>query len=139
MIGTFWTHKKTGHFYRVLASCTVEKTMEAGLVYQRVHAPDSEDDGRVWVRPQSEFLDGRFVPCCPHDHSQSDGPTSRSTLEYLTQNQTLLAMLSTEIGERALKSDPEGDESWFDIGLDSVKEMLTWPLDDGAAVRGGEH
>jgi hypothetical protein len=50
-----WKHVKTGNVYRVHCVATIEATMTPSVVYEREdHTP-----GR-WVRPQSEFLDGRF-------------------------------------------------------------------------------
>lgn len=54
-------HLKTGGEYRVIggldqqgAAC-IEKTMETCVVYE-------DKRGRIWVRPWSEFTDGRFAP-----------------------------------------------------------------------------
>ncbi len=54
----FWQHKKRGTLYRLLMRGTLQiegpQDMAEVVVYQDV------DDGRVWVRPASEFFDGRF-------------------------------------------------------------------------------
>jgi hypothetical protein len=53
-IGAYYCHKKTGHIYQVLLMAKLEKTLEDVVIYGR---------GRErWVRPLSEFLDGRFEP-----------------------------------------------------------------------------
>jgi hypothetical protein len=53
--GSRWRHVKRGTTYTVIDNGVVESTMTTCVVY-RAHA-----DGTVWVRPLSEFLDGRFV------------------------------------------------------------------------------
>lgn len=48
-------HVKTGGLYMVIyTTAFIEKTMTRAVVYQGM-------DGQVWVRPCSEFHDGRFV------------------------------------------------------------------------------
>ena len=49
-------HRKRGHIYQVISTGILERTMEPVVIYQ------SEDDGRIWVRPVGEFTDGRFEP-----------------------------------------------------------------------------
>jgi hypothetical protein len=51
-----WRHVKRGSTYIVDGFCTIEATMERGVIYT------SMTDERVWVRPVSEFTDGRFEP-----------------------------------------------------------------------------
>lgn len=53
-IGSIWKHLKTGGLYRVLDHVFIEATAEPAVLYI------SMDDGRKWVRPTKEFLDGRF-------------------------------------------------------------------------------
>lgn len=54
-----WRHAKTGHHYLVLHTAVNEADLEPAVVYRRAFGgPDT-----VWVRPASEFLDGRFVRC----------------------------------------------------------------------------
>ena len=53
--GTLWRHKKSGGLYVVKEKCRIEATAEPGLLYK------SEKTGELWVRPETEFLDGRFV------------------------------------------------------------------------------
>jgi len=54
-----WIHKKTGEKYRVLDGAVndnvfIEATCEPAVIYQ------SLKDHKIWVRPKSEFFDGRF-------------------------------------------------------------------------------
>lgn len=49
-----YRHAKTGGHYKIVARGTIEATMTPCIVYQ------SLQDARVWVRPESEFMDGRF-------------------------------------------------------------------------------
>lgn len=50
-----WQHIKRGTSYRILHSnITIEATMEKAVVYQDVNSR------KIWVRPESEFFDGRF-------------------------------------------------------------------------------
>jgi len=52
-------HRKTGGLYQVLySSAVIEKTMTPAVIYQG-------RDGTVWVRPQTEFNDGRFEELMP--------------------------------------------------------------------------
>jgi hypothetical protein len=62
--GTLWRHVKTGHLYHVVQGCVIEATLTPAVLYtaattfgavtEYAHACVS------WVRPLSEFLDGRF-------------------------------------------------------------------------------
>lgn len=54
-LGSVWRHRK-GHEYKVTGHCTLEATVEAAVMYQRV-----EGDGPVWARVGHEFCDGRFT------------------------------------------------------------------------------
>ena len=54
MIGSCWQHKKTGGIYEVVIRAVIEATMTPAVVYKSLH------DLRHWVRPESEFIDGRF-------------------------------------------------------------------------------
>lgn len=50
-----WRHKKTGGLYIILEDdLTIEATMERAVCYVSIH------DNRKWIRPHSEFHDGRF-------------------------------------------------------------------------------
>lgn len=48
-------HVKTGGCYIVVCEATIEATMTKAIVYRSVK------DGETWVRPLTEFCDGRFV------------------------------------------------------------------------------
>ena len=48
-------HVKTGGLYRVLHRAEIEADLSPCVVYQNV------ESGRTWVRPASEFDDGRFA------------------------------------------------------------------------------
>jgi hypothetical protein len=54
---SFWEpthiHNKTGGRYRLIRAALLEKTFEEVVIYE-------SDSGTVWVRPKSEFYDGRF-------------------------------------------------------------------------------
>lgn len=56
--GWRYRHKKTGGTYKVLLADNVrcEWDLTPAIVYQ------SEHDGSIWIRPYSEFHDGRFEP-----------------------------------------------------------------------------
>ena len=51
-----WWHRKTGGLYRIL---TTRATNESDL--KRVTVYESLFDGAIWVRPEEEFFDGRFI------------------------------------------------------------------------------
>lgn len=51
-----WTHVKTGGRYAVLFPCVIENGLVPAVAYSKV-----DGDGLVWIRPISEFLDGRFL------------------------------------------------------------------------------
>lgn len=50
-----WRHKKTGGLYRVLAYGVLEWDMRNAVIYRL-----DGDVGVIWIRPESEFRDGRF-------------------------------------------------------------------------------
>jgi hypothetical protein len=54
-----YQHVKTGGFYEVLGPGKLEWDLADVIVYR------SEHDGSLWVRPKSEFYDGRFVRVPP--------------------------------------------------------------------------
>jgi hypothetical protein len=54
--GSTWRHKARRTKYNVDGFCTIEATMERGIIYT------AWADGRTWVMPVSEFVDGRFEP-----------------------------------------------------------------------------
>jgi hypothetical protein len=51
-----WLHIKSGHLYEEIARGCVEATNEPCMIYRRLALPDST----MWVRPVSNFMDGRF-------------------------------------------------------------------------------
>ena len=54
-----YRHKKTGGEYWLLYDdALIEATMTPAVVYV---ARDGKHRGQVWVRPKTEFFDGRFV------------------------------------------------------------------------------
>ena len=50
-----WRHRKTGGAYAVIQdNVMIEATMTPGTLYM------SLETGQKWIRPESEFYDGRF-------------------------------------------------------------------------------
>jgi hypothetical protein len=62
-IGTVWRHKKRGTTYTIIGHGELQINKEpvdgAELVIYR------GEDGRIWVRPEHEFCDGRFERMAP--------------------------------------------------------------------------
>ena len=54
--GGIWLHVKSGTQYVVMHPVMIEN----GLVPAVAYAKLGGDNGLVWVRPVTEFLDGRF-------------------------------------------------------------------------------
>ena len=54
LMGARWRHRKGGT-YRVLATGRIESDLSPCVIYV------SEQDEVVWVRPFTEFNDGRFT------------------------------------------------------------------------------
>jgi hypothetical protein len=54
--GTGWSHQKSGGLYTVIGPAIREADMVPCILYH-----DLTDDRVWWIRPASEFLDGRFV------------------------------------------------------------------------------
>jgi hypothetical protein len=50
-----YKHLKTGGIYEILGEGIIEKTMTPAIIYRNV-----DDDTVNWIRPHSEFFDGRF-------------------------------------------------------------------------------
>lgn len=61
--GSAWRHRN-GTVYRVCSAAIIEATLEPAVVYR----PDNGNPFVTWVRPLSEFLDGRFT----HDPERSE-------------------------------------------------------------------
>jgi hypothetical protein len=57
-LGSTWRHRN-GTIYRVLWHVRLEATQEVALAYEDV---DGYEDDLPWVRPLSEWNDGRFTP-----------------------------------------------------------------------------
>jgi len=56
-----WCHKKRGSTYVELGLAQVQ-TAEPLADHEVVVVYRAEEDGELWVRRKSEFLDGRFEP-----------------------------------------------------------------------------
>lgn len=56
--GSIWQHRKGG-VYMVLVECTIEATDTPAVAYKSLTSNGRDD---VWIRPLSEFMDGRFKP-----------------------------------------------------------------------------
>lgn len=54
IINSIWIHRSGGR-YRVMHTAIIEETLVAAVVYQCCTS------SIIWVRPLSEFLDGRFT------------------------------------------------------------------------------
>jgi hypothetical protein len=55
-VGSRFIHQKSQNTYQVVGHCFIEATSEPGVLY----ALDGRIEARIWCRPASEFLDGRF-------------------------------------------------------------------------------
>lgn len=53
-VGSKWLHLKSKHTYEVVTVGYLESSLTTIVVYKG-------SEGLVWVRPITEFLDGRFV------------------------------------------------------------------------------
>lgn len=51
-----WKHVKSGDTYTVRMHVIIEATLQPAVVYYKPYA----DSAETWVRPASEFFDGRF-------------------------------------------------------------------------------
>lgn len=54
LIGDIYQHKKTGGLYGFMGMALLESTHETVVIYRNLESQ------RVWVRPATEFFDGRF-------------------------------------------------------------------------------
>ena len=66
-----WRHVKTGGLYQVLTPAHLEADESPVIVYRNM------DDGKTWVRPASEFYDGRFV----RQDASTPAPASQAAAE----------------------------------------------------------
>ncbi len=60
-----WRHVKTGKLYKIVGFVTNEADLRTMVVYRSASHPTSFTVEPVWVRPLSEFMDGRFVRLFP--------------------------------------------------------------------------
>jgi hypothetical protein len=71
--GTIWKHRKRGTKYEVIGLAKMQidsRTLKTNPVFSIIAAKNLEamtmicyrslSDGTIWVRPESEFCDGRF-------------------------------------------------------------------------------
>lgn len=76
-------HIKSGGLYEVLGPALIEATLADVTVYRSL-----QEDGKVWVRPAAEMLDGRFE-LVSHTLSQAaeaqrpNGPKSHDIVQSL--------------------------------------------------------
>jgi hypothetical protein len=54
--GQILKHLKTGGYYRILHLAKIEASLEDVYVYEAL------SNHTIWIRPQLEMQDGRFVP-----------------------------------------------------------------------------
>jgi hypothetical protein len=61
-IGSDWMHAKTGGLYSVVTYAMIEATLTPAVVYAGGNGYHADGQTwKIWVRPVSEFMDGRFV------------------------------------------------------------------------------
>lgn len=53
-LAQIWRHKKSGGLYRIMNHVRIEASNAPAVAYMKVGG------GPIWVRPQTEFDDGRF-------------------------------------------------------------------------------
>lgn len=58
-----WQHVATGTIYRIVGFATREADQALLVLYRRNVSPDPIEP--LWVRPASEFFDGRFIRLFP--------------------------------------------------------------------------
>lgn len=104
-------HKKRGSTYVVVDHALVQ-TDRPLADHAKVVVYRSEDDFSLWVRPASEFEDGRFEPApTPSSIGANDQGSNRETLEKVCRN------------------DPENVPKNENIGISGWQSMDTAPLD----------
>ena len=69
---TAWRHVKTGKVYWIVRIGKIESDLTEAVIYEDSH-------GEVWVRPEVEFMDGRFVPI-RREFASRDNPCSEIIL-----------------------------------------------------------
>lgn len=52
----YWHHIKSGGVYEILEFGLIEASLTPCVIYRLISG------GNVWIRPCSEFFDGRFEP-----------------------------------------------------------------------------
>lgn len=60
---------------------------------------------------------------------------NRELITELLEDEILLMMIGTQIGELALEHADNDDMSWLDIARAALEDMLEWPLDDNYGVK----
>lgn len=63
-----WRHKKRGTIYQIVGEAQVQADKDAPLTDYEVVVVYSDEEGRMWVRRQSEF-DERFEAVIPQRQS----------------------------------------------------------------------
>lgn len=61
--------------------------------------------------------------------------SKRELLTELLEDEILLMMVGTQIGELAVVHAENDDMSWLDIAQVALRDMLEWPLDDNYGVK----
>lgn len=62
-VGSLWLHVKSGHRYRVIACGMIESNLTPSVIYTGLLTDDDPLSAANWIRPMTEFLDGRFILC----------------------------------------------------------------------------
>lgn len=55
MDSLIWQHVKSGGLYRIVSQGLIESDLTPATIYESLW------DGQIWIRPTSEFEDGRFI------------------------------------------------------------------------------
>jgi hypothetical protein len=53
--GDIFKHEATNHFYQIIGFGIIEATETHAVIYKDINS------SIVWIRPSSEFFDGRFT------------------------------------------------------------------------------
>jgi hypothetical protein len=94
-IGSRWLHLKRGTSYEVISLCTIEASEEVGVVYR------AEISGATWVRPVSEFMDGRFHLISKAEETYDSAMAKLKSGQSITPREAYLYMLYHVNVERA--------------------------------------